>query len=117
MMRTSAGAGLGGIMPAAIVATTAQDVGPVVGDSVFPDPVTDQPPQSGWDNFRFEDVKPFGRKIADAGNEAVTQKGSCSEDEIGETTRVRILFPYPAAGLIHEQAHPEYTGPRSRWPG
>ena len=40
-----------------------QDIGPVDGNRVLPDPVTDQPLQFSWDTFRVEDMKPFGRKV------------------------------------------------------
>ena len=48
---------------------TMQDVGSVFDDCVFPDPVTDQPNESNWIDFLFEDIGSHGRQFEDAGNE------------------------------------------------
>ena len=53
----------------------AQDIGPVGGNRALPDPVVDQPLQFVWDAIRVEDMKPFGREIANAGNETVAREG------------------------------------------
>ena len=95
----------------------AQDIGPVGDDRVFPYPVTDQPFQISWDTLRTEYMKSLGRKVTNAGNEEIAEKGGDGEDEVGEAARVGILFPDPPTGLVHEKAVQGYTAPRSPWPG
>lgn len=53
--------------------SSAQDIGPVLDDEVFPDLPADQPPQRLRRAGRVEEIEPLGRQITDTWDEAVAQ--------------------------------------------